>query len=49
MEEDAAILGDRREPGQEMLQHGLAGTGRVRSLAHLRKLERVAEQDQVAC
>ena len=48
LEEDAAVLGDRRVAAEQVLEHGAARAARVGALRDLGELERVAEQDQVA-
>ena len=47
LEEDAAILGDRRRLAEQVLEHGGPRPLGMRALEHLRELERVAEEDEV--
>ena len=47
LEEDAAILGDRRRVPEQVLEHRGRGPLRMRPLEHLAELERVAEEHEV--
>ena len=46
LEEEAAVLRDRRVLAKQVLEHRNARAGRVDRLRHLRKLHRVTEQDE---
>ena len=48
LEEDAAVLRDRRGVAEQVLEHGGAGARRMHALGDLGELEGIAEEDQVA-